>query len=270
MSKQPSSSSPETTTSETTGVKQKKKENPFISFLIAVALAVVFRSFAFEPFNIPSGSMKPTLLVGDYIFVSKYSYGYSRYSFPFGLPLFEGRFFERTPVRGDIVVFKLPTNPKINYIKRLIGLPGDTLQMTNGVLYLNGAAVPKEKIAPFTESSPMGETLEIPEYVETLPGGVAYRVLDERPDGALDDTPLYTVPEGHYMMLGDNRDNSQDSRVLSEVGFVPEENLVGPARMIFFSSRSSLWKIWDFRMDRYFKKLSYVADKVGLGSKNNE
>lgn len=236
----------------------KKKENPIISVLIAVTLAVVFRSFAFEPFNIPSGSMKPSLLIGDYIFVSKYSYGYSRYSFPFGLNLFEGRILKKVPERGDIVVFKLPTNPSINYIKRLIGLPGDTIQMKKGVLYLNGKAVPKQKIEDFADTLE-GETYNIPQYVETLPNGVSYHVLDERNDGALDSTPLYTVPEGHYMMLGDNRDNSQDSRVMAEVGFVPEENLVGPAQIIFFSSRSNLWKFWEFRMDRYFKDVDYIA-----------
>lgn len=235
----------------------KKKENPVVSVLIAVLVAVAFRSLAFEPFNIPSGSMKSTLLVGDYIFVSKYSYGYSRYSFPFGPNLFSGRVFGHAPERGDVVVFKFPHDPSINYIKRLIGLPGDTIQMKKGVLYLNGKPVPKREIEPFIETNAAGEEQHIPQYVETLPGGVSYKVLDELPQGPLDTTPVYTVPPKHYMMLGDNRDNSQDSRVMSEVGFVPEENLVGPARMIFFSSRSSLWKVWDYRIDRYIKGISY-------------
>ena len=236
---------------------QKKKENPIVSVVIAIFLAMTFRSFAFEPFNIPSGSMKPTLLIGDYIFVSKYSYGYSRYSFPFGPNIFSGRLFGYAPQRGDVVVFKLPTDPSVNYIKRLIGLPGDTIQMKKGVLYLNGEAVPKREINHFVDYREDQEAQEIPQYIETLPGGVSYKVLDEQPKGALDTTPLYTVPEKHYMMLGDNRDNSQDSRVMSEVGFVPEENLVGPAQIIFFSSRSSLWKIWDYRLDRYIKSVSY-------------
>jgi signal peptidase I len=245
-------------------LKEKKKEHPLVSLFIAIILAMLFRSLAFEPFNIPSGSMKPTLLIGDYIFVSKYSYGYSRYSFPFGLDVFDGRVFKKTPERGDIVVFKLPKNTGINYIKRLIGLPGDTIEIKKGILYLNGEAVPRQKIDSFDESNG-GHTTSLDQYIETLPNGVSYRVLDERQDGALDNTPLYTVPAGHYMMLGDNRDNSQDSRVLTEVGFVPEENLVGPAQMIFFSSRSALWKFWDFRLDRFFKDIDYTPVPVNSG-----
>lgn len=234
-----------------------KKDHPILSIILAIILAVMFRSFAYEPFNIPSGSMKPNLWIGDYIFVSKYSYGYSRYSFPFGWPVFEGRIMADAPEQGDVVVFKLPTDPSINYIKRLIGMPGDKIQMIAGTLHINGQAISKELVEPYREANASGEMIEIPQYKETLPNGVSYFVLDEQTEGPLDSTVEYVVPENHYFMMGDNRDNSQDSRVLSVVGYVPEENLVGPAQMIFFSSRSALWKIWDFRSERYFKKIEY-------------
>lgn len=245
----------------------KKKESfsdTVKSLSIAIILALLFRSIAFEPFYIPSGSMKSTLLVGDYVFVSKYSYGYSRFSFPLGLAPIEGRIMDEKPERGDVIVFKLPSNTGINYIKRLIGLPGDTIQMQNGVLYINDQPIPKKRIGNFTDNDGNGNFSQIPEFIETLPNGVSYHVLDEKPNGALDNTPVYTVPEGHYFFMGDNRDNSQDSRVISSVGFVPEENLLGPANIIFFSSRSSLLKIWtwfsSFRFDRFFK--SVQMDKI--------
>jgi signal peptidase I len=227
---------------------------------VAVALAVIFRSFLFEPFHIPSGSMKDNLLVGDFIFVSKYSYGYSRYSFPLGLPLFEGRMGgNREPERGDIVVFRLPRNPHIDYIKRLIGMPGDSVQMKEGVLYINDKAVPKERVADFIEHQPgnVNRIRHIPKYRETLPNGVSYYVLDEQDDNIADSTSVYTVPEGHYFFMGDNRDNSIDSRFTDEVGFVPAENLVGPARLIAISveegeSLLAFWK-WgeSLRLERF-------------------
>lgn len=235
------------------------------SLSIAIVLALIFRSFAFEPFYIPSGSMKPTLLVGDYVFVSKYSYGYSRYSFPFGFDFFEGRAMEgRQPQRGDVVVFKLPTDTSINYIKRLIGLPGDTIQVQDGVLYINGEAVTKRRIANFREEV-NGQEIEIPQYVETLPNGVWYRVLDEDPEGGLDNTGVYTVPPKHYFFMGDNRDNSQDSRVMNHVGYVPEENLLGPTNLIFFSTTSSLFQFWNWfsglKTDRFFHSVQYGEAK---------
>ncbi len=239
-----------------------KEENPIFSIIIAVLLALVFRSFAFEPFNIPSGSMESTLLIGDYIVVSKYSYGYSRYSFPFAPHIFDGRIFAKEPQRGDIVVFRLPRDPSIDYVKRLIGLPGDKIQMIDGILYINNKAVPKKRIEDFIDYDHDGTSRSIPQYVETLPNGVSYKVLDIKPNGALDNTPAYTVPQGHYMMLGDNRDNSQDSRVMSAVGFIPNENLVGPVRIVLFSSKSSLFKLWDYRLDRYLHDVKYLQKEV--------
>jgi signal peptidase I len=227
---------------------------------VAIALAVLFRSFLYEPFHIPSGSMKDTLLVGDFIFVSKYSYGYSRYSFPLGLPLFEGRIGgNREPERGDIIVFRLPRNPHIDYIKRLIGMPGDTIQMKKGTLYLNGKAIPKERVEDFVEHQPgnVNRIRHVPKFRETLPNGVSYFVLDEYDDYDADDTDVYTVPEGHYFFMGDNRDNSIDSRFLDDVGYVPMENIVGPARIVAISveegeSLLAFWK-WgeSLRTDRF-------------------
>jgi len=218
---------------------------------IAVILAMAFRSFLYEPFHIPSGSMKGNLLVGDYLFVSKTSYGYSRYSFPYGLDLFEGRVLESgKPQRGDVVVFRKPSQPKIDFIKRVIGLPGDTIQVKGGVVYLNGKALPRERIDHFHEYDDISRTMvTIPQYRETLPSGHSYNVLDATRFGVVDDTPVYNVPEGHYFMMGDNRDNSTDSRYLGEVGYVPEENLVGRAEIIVISFNGML----SLRLDRFLK-----------------
>lgn len=229
---------------------QKKKESFWSmarSFLIALTIAMLFRTFAYEPFHIPSGSMKPTLLVGDYLFVSKFSYGYSRYSIPFGLPLFEGRVMDNNkPQRGDIIVFKLPKDNSTNYIKRLVGLPGDTIQVKHGVLYINGEEVKRKKIDDFLDEEHKNNVKVIPTYIETMSNGVRYRVLDEVQNSMEDDTQVYKVPEGHYFFMGDNRDNSLDSRVSPPigVGFVPEINLVGRAELTFFSSRNAFWKVW--------------------------
>jgi len=212
----------------------------------ALLLALIVRVFLFQPFNIPSGSMIPTLLIGDYLFVSKYSYGYSRYSFPFGLNLFSGRVWATDPERGDVVVFKLPRDNETDYIKRVIGLPGDEIQMINGVLHINGQAVPKEKIDDYMVKEPAGRERHMARFRETLPNGVSYPVLDLVQSSFGDNTEVYRVPEDHFFMMGDNRDNSTDSRFLSEVGFVPFENLVGKAQVIFFSidERSSFWEFW--------------------------
>ncbi len=221
-------------------VKETKPWDETIKTLIfALFLALLFRSFAFEPFHIPSGSMKDSLLVGDYLFVSKYSYGYSRYSFPLGAPLFKGRVLASEPQRGDIVVFREPANPRIDFIKRLIGLPGDKIQVKNSILYINGVALKREPRTAYLDDDNKHMVKSIPAYSETLPEGKVIGILEERLDGPVDNTPEYTVPAHHYFMMGDNRDNSRDSRYMDEVGFVPEENLVGRAEVIFFSTDGS-------------------------------
>lgn len=202
----------------------------------ALAIAMFIRVFFYQPFNIPSGSMKETLLIGDYLFVSKLSYGYSKYSFPFSPDLFEGRILADEPKRGDVAVFKLPRDNATDYIKRVIGLPGDEVQMRNGQLFINGQAVPKEPAGEFVTREDTETPIRVPVFEETLPNGVKYKVLDSDPDGPLDNTAVYKVPPGHYFMMGDNRDNSTDSRVKSAVGYVPFENFIGRAEIIFFSA----------------------------------
>ena len=216
------------------------------TIVYAVLIALVVRTVAYEPFNIPSGSMVPTLLVGDYLFVSKFSYGYSRYSLPFGLPLFSGRIFFHPPQQGDVVVFKLPTDNSTDYIKRLIGLPGDHIQMKDGMLYINGRVCPRRRIDDYLYQEGNGAVLPVKQYIETLPNGREHRIIEMTDHGPLDNTQEYVVPPGDYFMMGDNRDNSQDSRVLSAVGYVPAENLIGPAQFLFFSTDGSahLWEPW--------------------------
>lgn len=221
------------------------------TIVFAVAVAVIFRSFCFEPFHIPSGSMKDTLMIGDFVFVSKYSYGYSRYSFPLGLPFFKGRVGGLgKPERGDVVVFRLPTNPHIDYIKRLIGLPGDRIQVKDSHLYINREPVRLERVEDYieTEEGEAGTQRihPIPKFKETLPNGVEHYVLNDMEDGEVDNTQEYVVPEGHYFFMGDNRDHSIDSRYLDRVGFVPEENLVGRAEVVVLSVQEgeSLLQFW--------------------------
>lgn len=231
------------------------------TIIYAILLAMVFRSFLFEPFHIPSGSMKNTLLVGDYLFVSKYSYGYSKYSFPYGLDLFKGRILQSQPERGDIVVFRLPTNPKVDYIKRVIGLPGDKIQMIDGVLHINGVAVPKIFTGKVDVTMEDGAQVAVRQYEEKLPEGKVYDVLDMSPYNEVDNTPIYTVPDKHYFMMGDNRDDSTDSRYIDRVGFVPEENLIGRAEIILFSvgDEARFWEFWKWpfviRANRFFTVL---------------
>jgi signal peptidase I len=224
------------------------------TLVVAVLCAAIVRSFFYEPFHIPSSSMKSNLLIGDYIFVSKFSYGYSKYSFPFSPNLFDGRVFANKPQRGDVVVFRLPSNPSINYIKRLIGLPGDRIQVTGGQLFINEVAVDKEYLDDFVDE----DDSKIKRFVETLPEGKKITILDQN-DSPQDNTGIYVVPEGHYFMMGDNRDNSQDSRFLSSVGYVPEENLVGRATIIFFSDESPFWQFWTWhktiRWERIFRSI---------------
>jgi signal peptidase I len=233
-----------------TTAEQKRKEGGFAEtvrvVIHALIIAVVIRTFLFQPFNIPSGSMMATLLIGDYLFVSKYTYGYSRYSFPFSPPLFSGRIFGSGPQRGDVVVFRLPRDDSTDYIKRVIGLPGDRIQMIDGVLQINGQAVKKERAEDYVGTEDGPGVKRIKRYKETLPNGVIYYTLDLTENSFYDNTPVYNVPADHYFMMGDNRDNSTDSRVLSQVGYVPIDNIVGRAEIIFFSvgDGEAAWKIW--------------------------
>lgn len=269
----------------------------------ALVIAAAFRTILFQPFSIPSGSMKPTLLVGDYLFVSKYAYGYSRYSLPFAPDLFDGRIWSAMPERGDVVVFKHPKKDACSqgpvemiaslghrlmglpvgyvddcsdYVKRVIGLPGDEIQVKGSLLYINGEVLPTRQIEDFVEprelrgSPPRPPRCQPPkpgvsacvkeQWLETLPGGRVHPVLNidgivgqERSSGYPDDTRVFKVPEGHLFFMGDNRDNSQDSR--ADVGMVPFENLVGRVDLVAFSWDGPIWKVWDWRFDRFFKTI---------------
>lgn len=268
----------------------------------ALMIAMVFRSFLYQPFSIPSGSMKPTLLVGDYLFVSKFSYGYSKYSFPFSPDIFDGRIMGSLPERGDVIVFKHPQedqcsegpiefgarivnnlasiagvtraypgpNDCTDYIKRAIGLPGDRIQMIDGVLHVNGTAVGMERAPNFFEPKgtegerlrltncandpvPQGGVCEIEHWTEVLPEGRRHSVLNAE-HTPVDNTEEFTVKEGHIFFMGDNRDNSVDSRFRS-VGQVPIENLIGRAELIAISSAGAFWEVWKWRWGRLFKKI---------------
>ena len=232
----------------------KRREGRFAetvrTFAVGLLIALVIRTVLFESFNIPSGSMESTLLVGDYLFVSKYSYGYTHYSLPFSPPLFSGRIFGAEPKRGDIAVFRLPSDDSTSYIKRVIGLPGDKVQMIGGELHINGVAVKREPAADYIDTDTGPLPMRVKRWRETLPNGVSYYTLD-RIESYYDDTPPYLVPPGHFFMMGDNRDNSADSRVppsVGGVGFVPFENLIGRAQMIYFSIRDAgpTWQLWNW------------------------
>lgn len=258
--------------------KTEKKEGIFETIktiVYAVAIAVVFRSLFFQPFWIPSESMKQTLLVGDFLFVNKMAYGYSQYSCPFGICPITGRLFGAEPEHGDVVVFRHPVNGS-DFIKRLIGKPGDTVQMVNGKVVLNGQELPQVADGTFSETyerqGPMGHEPRCENApvglggactksraIETMPNGVSYPVLNIDTHGFGDNTPAFTVPEGHYFFMGDNRDNSQDSRysrAVGGVGFVPADHLIGRAdRILFSSAGSSLFYVWTWRPDRFFKAI---------------
>ncbi len=255
------------------------------TLLWAAVIAIVIRTFAYEPFNIPSGSMIPTLLVGDYLFVSKTAYGYSKFSFPGGVVPVEGRIWEGAPQRGDVGVFRPPGEPETDFIKRVIGLPGDHIQVRNGILNINGEPVQRQRVEDYVDpDDPLARP--VPQYTETLPGGVTHPIVEAEGDlGELDNTPIYVVPEGHYFMMGDNRDRSNDSRMwqtsrmeidastdegraalyaamldteidgsksawLNKVGFVPKENLIGPAKILFWSYGNSF---------RWYNPLTWVT-----------
>ncbi len=239
--------------------------------IYALLIALVFRVFLFQPFSIPSSSMKSTLLIGDYLFVSKYAYGYSRHSIPFSPPLFEGRIWAAEPERGDVIVFKNRRDGNKDYIKRLIGLPGDVIQVTEGIVQINGTPVQVEKIGDFVEPIETvagrsqvcservvrdGERSCVKEqFLETLPNGVEHLALNsDKNRTGVDNTGRYVVPEGHYFFMGDNRDNSGDSRS-RKLGYVPFEDLIGRAEVIFLSSEGNLVTFWKWRFERFLNAI---------------
>ena len=228
--------------------------------LFAIVLAVTIRTVAYEPFSIPSGSMYPSLYIGDFLFVSKFSYGYSQYTF-FDLIDFEGRIWEDRPERGDIAVFKFPQDTSIDYIKRVIGLPGDRIQIREGVLHINNEPVQMEQLE--NAPDPEGGNRQYFQFLETLPNGKSYAIYHSPgyKRSRLNNTPAWIVPSDHYFMLGDNRDNSRDSR-FRDVGFVPVENFVGRAEVLFFSVEQGRFDLFDqewydtIRLERLWKKIS--------------
>lgn len=226
----------------------------------AVIIAILIRTFMFEPFKIPSASMYPTLYIGDFLFVSKYTYGYSKHSLPFSLPLIKDRVWFDEPERGDVVVFKFPQDNKTDFIKRVIGLPGDTIKLIKGRLFINGEMLDREQIEDFTRRDERGNAVRYYQYIETLPEGKEHKILEISDNQLYDNIEEVTVPENSYFMMGDNRDESDDSR--ASVGFVPKENLVGKARFLFFShGQDGEWyKPWEWprkiRWERLFNKIS--------------
>jgi len=226
------------------------------TIVYAGLIAVVIRTFLFEPFNIPSGSMIPTLLVGDYLFVAKYSYGLSHFSFPFSPDWFSGRIFGSVPHRGDVVVFRYPPDPSEDYIKRVIGLPGDHVQLRDGQLSINGQTVPRQPAGDYVTDED-GIHMILRRYKEDLPGGVDHYLLKATDQGEMNNTREYVVPPNELMVLGDNRDNSADSRFW---GYVPLENLVGKAEVLFFSidARNPWWEFWQWPFEIRWGRIGMV------------
>ena len=231
------------------------------TIIFALIIALIIRTFLFQPFYIPSASMEPNLLIGDRLFVTKYSYGYSKHSFPFSIPLIKEKIFKSMPKRGDVIVFKTPYDNRTDYIKRLIGLPGDKIQIINGDLFINNVQIIKTKIKKNFKISCGNEILDVDIVKEKMPNGVEY-ITAYKKEGSIMNTSQYVVPESHYFFMGDNRDCSKDSRFLSSVGYVNEINLVGKARILFFSSdksKGSFFNIlkWNqsIRHDRFLKKI---------------
>ena len=229
------------------------------SIFLAIFIAVLIRSFIFEPFNIPSGSMKPNLLVGDFIFVSKWSYGYSKHSLPFSIPLIPNKLLSKYPNRGDVVVFKTPADNRTDYIKRVIGLPGDKIKIVNGDIIINNNIVLRKKIEDFIDIDKIGKKFRIRQYKEYF-YDLEINILDLNDQSLVDNTIEYFIPDDHFFVMGDNRDNSQDSRFLNNVGYIHMNNLIGKAQYIFFSLENSrffeLWK-WPkaIRYKRIMKKI---------------
>jgi len=228
----------------------------------ALVIAIAIRSFIIQPFYIPSSSMEPTLLIGDRLFVTKYSYGYSKHSFPFSPSIFDGRIFSDIPITGDVVVFKTPADNRTDYIKRLIGLPGDNIQFISGDLIVNNNQILKTRISKSDVIYCGKQTIEVNTFKEKLPNGKTHNTVYLK-DFSFQNSDIFTVPEKHYFFLGDNRDCSKDSRYLTSVGFVHQDNLVGKAQFIFFSSDfriGSIFSFWKwhktFRFDRFFKKIN--------------
>ena len=233
----------------------------FKTLLYALVIAIIIRSLIIQPFYIPSSSMEPGLLVGDRLFVTKYSYGYSKHSFPFSPPIFKNRIFSNKPSRGDVIVFKTPTDNRTDYIKRLIGLPGDRIQFIDSNLYLNNSEILKSKISDKDIIYCGDKTIQVFTFDEKLPNGKIYKTVYLK-TFTFNNSDVFIVPKNHYFFLGDNRDCSKDSRYLTSVGYVHKDNLVGKARFIFFSSDRSVGSIFAFwkwnksiRFDRFFKKI---------------
>jgi len=229
--------------------------------IYALIIAIIIRSLFFQPFFIPSSSMEPNLLIGDRLFVSKYTYGYSKHSLPFSPPIVKKRILEKIPKRGDVVVFKTPADNRTDYIKRLIGLPGDKIQFINGDLYINDAKIKQKKLNYFNKINCGGYQFDADLFEETLPNGSTYIAAYKKGENFIN-TDLYNVPKGYYFFLGDNRDCSKDSRFLSSVGYVKAENLVGKAQVLFFSNdkkKGNILKFWTWkdsiRFDRFFEKI---------------
>jgi signal peptidase I len=226
----------------------------------ALLIALVFRTFVYQPFSIPTASMQSTMMIGDYFVASKFTWGYGKYSFPVPIP-FNGRILGREPDRGDVAVFRNDITNE-DWIKRVIGMPGDRIQVKQGVLHINGTPVQRELVGTAMDTDSFMSSVPVNVYRETLPNGVSHIIQEITDNGPLDNTGEYVVPAGHYFMMGDNRDRSQDSRVLSAVGYVPADNLIGKADARFFSIKDNIapWKLWEWpanvRWDRMFQPVS--------------